>query len=143
MTVLLLENEIPELSRSSDGNSTSFERGKNFKIIPITKNVDIENLIVGFIENDDDGVCTYTAFSEESLRLGHRTNKPKEFFKLKHSKFIGVGTVNAKTKNSSTISLISPYNVNTINGKNIKDNMDFKKISVSPFGLIQIPNMEH
>ena len=137
------KNEIPELSRSSAGNSTSFEQGKNFKIIPITKNVDIENLIVGFIENNDDGVCTYTAFSEESLRLGHRTNKPKEFFKLKHSKFIGVGTVNAKTKNSSTISLISPYNVNTINGKNIKDNMDFKKISVSPFGLIQIPNMEH
>ena len=137
------KNEIPELSRSSAGNSTSFEQGKNFKIIPITKNVDIENLIVGFIENNDDGVCTYTAFSEESLRLGHRTNKPKEFFKLKHSKFIGVGTVNAKTKNSSTISLISPYNVNTINGKNIKDNMDFKKIFVSPFGLIQIPNMEH
>lgn len=137
------KNEVPELSRSSAGNSTSFEQGKNFKIIPITKNVDIENLIVGFIENNDDGVCTYTAFSEESLRLGHRTNKPKEFFKLKHSKFIGVGTVNAKTKNSSMISLISPYNVNTINGKNIKDKMDFKKISVSPFGLIQIPNMEH
>ena len=136
------KSEIPELSRSSSGNSTSFDKGNKIKIIPISKDIEIENLIVGFVENKDDGICTYTAFSEEFLHLGHRTNKPKEFFKLKHSNFVGAGVVNAKTKNNSTVSFISPYNINTVNGKNIKEKMDFKKISVSPFGLIQIPNME-
>jgi DNA gyrase/topoisomerase IV subunit A len=136
------KSEIPELSRSSSGNSTSFDKGNKIKIIPISKDIEVENLIVGFVENKDDGICTYTAFSEEFLHLGHRTNKPKEFFKLKHSNFVGVGVVNAKTKNNSTVSFISPYNINTVNGKNIKEKMDFKKISVSPFGLIQIPNME-
>ena len=136
------KNEIPELSRTSAGNSTAFERGNKFRILPISKSTDLENLVVAFIENIDDGVCTYTAFSENSLKLGHRTNKPKDFFKLKHSKFIGAGIMNAKTKNNSTLIFIGPYNISNVNGKNIKDNMDFKKISLSPFGLIQIPNME-
>ena len=138
------KNEVPILSRASAGNSTSFERGEKFKIIPITNNRDEnENLLVAFIENKDDGVCTYSAYSEDTfLKIGKRTNKPKEFFKLKHSNFIGVALMNAKTKNNSSISFIGPFNISTVNGKNIKDKMDFKKISLTPFGLIQIINPE-
>lgn len=135
------KNEIPVLSRTSAGNSTSFDRGKKFNIIPISNNNDLENLFVAFIENDD-GTCTYTAFNESNLKICHRTNKPKEFFKLKHSHFAGIGLVNGKTKNSSTLSFIAPFNIITVNGKNVKDKMDFRKISVVPFGLIQIINTE-
>ena len=135
------KNEIPVLSRSSAGNSTAFERGKKFTIIPISSSDEIDNLFVSFIE-DNDGSCTYTAFNENNLKICHRTNKPKEFFKLKHSHFAGLGLVNAKTKNNSSVSFIGPFNITVVNGKNIKDKMDFKKISIAPFGLIQIANME-
>lgn len=140
--IFIDKDEVPILSRSSAGNSTAFDRGDVFRIIPIKdESENLENLFIGFIE-DNDGTCTYTGFKEDFFKLGHRTNKPKEIFKLKHSKFVGLGLINGKTKNTSSLSFITPFNIITVNGKNIKDKMDFKKISSSPFGVLQIINME-
>jgi len=134
------KDEIPVLSRTSAGNSTAFSQGKNFEIIPVSFTEDFENVFIPFVENED-GTCTYTAFEESILKLAHRTNKPKEILKLKHSKFIGIGLVNGKTKNGSSIVLIGPYNINTVNGKNVKIGMSNKKISLNPFGIIQLPEV--
>lgn len=138
--IYINKNEVPVLSRNSAGNATAFSNEDyKYHIIPINKD-DKDILFIAFILNDD-GTCTYTAFNESILKLGHRTNKPKEFFKLKHSKFIGLGIIDANTKNSSSIIAIGGSSIANINGKFIKDKMSMKKTSVEPFGTIQLPEV--
>lgn len=132
------KNEIPILSRNSGGNATAFDRDTNYRIIPINRGDNV--LFIAFVENED-GSCTYTAFNESILKLGHRTNKPREFFKLKHSKFVGLGIVDINTKNSSSLVVLGKTSISFINGKFIKDKMAFKKTSTEPFGLIQLPEV--
>ncbi|MGL4949716.1 MAG: DNA gyrase subunit A [Anaeroplasmataceae bacterium] len=133
------KDEVPLLSRTSLGNMTSFTRGKNFNITPI---YDTEaSLFVTFVENED-GTVAFTAIDEIKLTLAKRTNKVKEFFKLRNSKFVGLGLVNSKTKNSSSLILIGPYGAHTIKGKLVKDGMDNKKITTRAFNIVQIPEVD-
>lgn len=132
------KEEVPILNRSASGNITSFAKGERFNIIPVYSNKESNYLITLFTENDD-GNTIMTAIDEVNLDMGRRTNKPKLFFKMNHSKFVGAGIVNANTKNTSNAILIGPYSMTCFKGKAIRDNMDSKTISSKPFGLIQIP----
>lgn len=127
-------DEIPKLSRSSQGNLTGFISGDKFNIDIINKN-NFDTILL-FAE-DELGVY-YTAISESILINGKRTNKPKNLIKLKHMKYLNCSVMNNKIKNDSNIILIGQYNTSMIKGKYIKDSMDFKKINIKPIKTIQV-----
>ena len=129
------QSEIPLLGRNSSGNMTSFNKGNVFNIIPIDSGKE-NNLLILFTEDETGGY--YSAFDEINLEIGKRTNVPKKLVKLKHMKFNGVGLIDSKTKNDSTLIFISGYNTSNTNGKYVKDGMDMRKVSGKPFGIIQI-----
>ena len=128
--------EVPTLNRNASGVITSFKSKTRYHIITIDEEKE-GNLLLVFLGDDTSGYIM--GLDEINLELGKRVNKPKVFFsKMKSLKFLGAGLMNSKEKNDSNIVLLGPYSTSIIKGKYVKDAMDPKKISIRPFGLIQI-----
>lgn len=128
--------EVPVLSRNSAGVLTTFSnKDARYNIITMDESKD-SNLLITFLGDEMNNY--FSGLDEISLDFGKRTNKPKSFYKLKAMKFSGCGLINSKEKNDSNLVLISPYSTIVLKGKYLKDAMDPKKISIKPFGVIQI-----
>ena len=129
------QNEIPMLSRNSQGNNTGFINGDHFNIHLLNK--DLNDTIMIFVK-DSEGSTYCTAIDINRLVIGKRTHKPKQLLKLKNFNYCNSAMINNKIKNDSNIILIGNYSTISLKGRFIKDAMEFKKINITPLNAIQI-----
>lgn len=129
------QNEIPMLSRNSQGNNTGFINGDHFNIHLLNK--DLNDTIMIFVK-DSEGSTYCSAIDINRLVIGKRTHKPKQLLKLKNFNYCNSAMINNKIKNDSNIILIGNYSTISLKGRFIKDAMEFKKINITPINAIQI-----
>lgn len=129
------QNEIPMLSRNSQGNNTGFINGDRFNIHLLNK--DLNDTIMIFVK-DSEGSTYCSAIDINRLVIGKRTHKPKQLLKLKNFNYCNSAMINNKIKNDSNIILIGNYSTISLKGRFIKDAMEFKKINITPLNAIQI-----
>lgn len=129
------QNEIPMLSRNSQGNNTGFINGDHFNIHLLNK--DLNDTIMIFVK-DSEGSTYCSAIDINRLVIGKRTHKPKQLLKLKNFNYCNSAMINNKIKNDSNIILIGNYSTISLKGRFIKDSMEFKKINITPLNAIQI-----
>jgi DNA gyrase/topoisomerase IV subunit A len=126
--------EIPTLSKSSQGNNTTFTPGTIVRMYGIKVTYDAISICY-----EDKGNPYLFAIAVNDLNVLHRTNKPKLFHKdLKGYKLLGCAPVSYIDKANSVMVYISSNSTNIVKCKLLKANMAPKKLSIKPFGAIQI-----